>query len=264
MRPGESRRARVRITNAGRKAWARGGEFQLSYHWYDVARSTLADGGRTNPPRGLEPGQSAVVEALIVAPARVGRYLLIWDMVHERAAWFSGQGVPPASVGVVVGEPPAADAAGDAEPLGTGPGFRPERAELWKAAVSMWRQHPLLGVGPDNFRWLYGRYLRQPFWDRRVFANNTLLEAAATTGSLGALALVLTFAFGLLSGYRLLALPEASTRGEPLALLGVLLGLLIHGLADYVLAFTGHYLLLGLAAGFVSARETEPGIPLRT
>jgi O-antigen ligase len=45
------------------------------------------------------------------------------------------------------------------------------------------------GVGPDNFRRLYGRYAGRTFWDERVSANNLALETGATTGLLGVLAL---------------------------------------------------------------------------
>jgi O-antigen ligase len=130
-------------------------------------------------------------------------------------------------------------------------GWRPGRGELWRIALSMWRSHPLLGVGPDNFRWLYGRQAGEPFWDTRVFANNTLLEAAATTGSLGLAALALTLAAALFTSYRGF---ERAPDAERLALLGLTVAVLAHGLVDYTLAFTGHYLFFGFLIGSVAGR----------
>jgi O-antigen ligase len=103
-------------------------------------------------------------------------------------------------------------------------------------------------VGPDNFRRLYGSAAGHPSWDTRVFANNTLLEAAATTGALGLLALGGTLIATALSAGR--GLRDAGAPGSTAgALFAVTIGLAAHGVVDYVLAFTGHYLLFGLVVG---------------
>lgn len=260
LAPGERRTLLIRVTNTGRKTWLRNEAFHLSYHWYDTARRTLSDGGRTALPADLDPGAAVTLAALVVAPDRPGRYVLVWDMVHEETTWFSGQGVRVATAEVVVGSAAAPLAAVAPEPQQP-PGWRPGRGELWRIAVSMWRAHPLLGVGPDNYRWLHGRYAGQTYWDTRVFANNTLLEAAATTGSLGALALALTYAAGLGAGYRRLRVATGSVEARQAAgVWAVLLGLSAHGAVDYVLAFTGHYLLLGLVIGSLAPGQGDDAL----
>lgn len=262
LAPGAERRLRVRVANTGRKTWTRGEAFHLSYHWYDLKRRTLSDGERSVLPSDVAPGQAVVVDARVVAPRAPGRYLLIWDMVHEDTSWFSGQGVRPVSAEVVVGEAEPAPPPMARTPLGE-PGWRPERRELWRLALAMWREHPLLGAGPDNFRWLHGRYAGQAFWDTRVFANNTLLEVAATTGGLGVMAIAFTYAAGLGAGYRWLrrAAPGSAEARQAAALGALWLGLMAHGTVDYLLAFTGHYLLFGLAAGALASgwREARLG-----
>src|SRR5207245_1243891 len=65
------------------------------------------------------------------------------------------------------------------------------RADLWRAALRMFAQRPLLGFGPDNFRHLYGAYLGLQVWDERVHANNLYLELLADVGVLGAAAFAL-------------------------------------------------------------------------
>jgi O-antigen ligase len=133
--------------------------------------------------------------------------------------------------------------------------WRPSRAELWRLALEMWRERPLTGVGADNFRWLYGPKAGQPFWDSRVYANNTLLEAAATTGTLGLVALGGSLITSAATGWcrALAADPRTPAGAERAALLALVAGIAVHGAVDSVLAFTGHYLLFGFVVGGVSA-----------
>lgn len=258
LAPGERRATSVTVTNTGSKTWVVSEAFHLSSHWYDEERRPYRwDGGRTALPRDLGPGESVTLLAELQAPPSEGRFLLTWDMVHEHTTWFSQEGVPAATVSVQVsrGAPP---------PPGKAPAprveekpWRPSRWELWGLALALWRESPLFGVGPDNYRRLYGPRAGRLSWDTRVFANNTLLEAAATTGLAGASALAATLLSTLACAWRRLRQAPAATRAQGLAaaLLGLCVGLAAHGLVDYVLAFTGHYLLFGFVVGSVSARE---------
>jgi hypothetical protein len=250
----------VRVTNLGRKTWAVDEAFHLSYHWYDQERVKLEEGGRTRLPRDLARGDSATLAAEVRAPQKEGRYLLVWDMVHEHTTWFSGQGVAPAVVPAVVSVAPApAPAAGPPEVIPE-VAWRPGRWELWRLALDMWKERPLLGVGSDNFRWLHGPRAGRPLWDSRVFANSLYLEAAATTGTLGLLALVSTLAAALAWSARRVrsaaCLADAATAGVVFAALAALAA---HGVVDYVQAFTGHYLMFGLLVGLASAPDPAPG-----
>src|SRR6185436_1202358 len=138
-------------------------------------------------------------------------------------------------------------------------GWNPGRGELWRLALALWRQRPLTGVGSDNFRWLYGRAAGQPFWDTRVFANNALLEAGATTGLLGAVALAGTLITTAVAAGRRMRDP-GPVGSLAAAVFAVVVGLAAHGVVDYVLAFTGHYLLLGFVVGSAAgvARSEAP------
>ena len=257
LRAGELRTTPVRVANTGRKTWSRDEAFHLSYHWWDREQQVLADGERTRLPRDLPPGDSALLAASVRAPAQPGEYLLVWDMVHEHTTWFSGQGVAPRTVPVVVGAT-LAPALADVDEPDVAPvvGWQPGRAELWRLALGMWRERPLLGVGADNFRWLYGPRAGHAFWDRRVFANNLYLEAAATTGTFGLLAIVATLGTALYAAARVAwrtphLLPVAA------ALCGLLAAVAAHGIVDYLLASTGHYLLLAVAVGLAASLSRE-------
>lgn len=258
LAPGETRATVVRVTNSGLKTWSEKEAFHLSYHWYDRDRRYVTDGGRTSLPRDLATGETVLLNAQVQAPPHEGRFLLVWDMVHEQTAWFSGQGVAPAAVPVRVARAGAGAAATSLLPEAVPQGplaWRPQRGELWRVALDMWKGRPWTGVGSDNFRWLHGPMSGHPFWDSRVFANNALLEAAATTGTFGLVALVGTLASAGVSSVRaaLAAAPGTVEGARAAALFAVLAGIACHGVVDYVLAFTGHYLLFGFVVGAISA-----------
>ena len=60
--------------------------------------------------------------------------------------------------------------------------MRMPRSVLWETAFGIAREHPLLGIGPDNFRHTYGRYLGLAAWDPRVHANNSYIEVLVGHG----------------------------------------------------------------------------------
>ena len=64
------------------------------------------------------------------------------------------------------------------------------RQKLWYAGLLAFRDHPLLGIGPDNFRRAYGHYLGREQTDDRLHANNFYIEVLATLGIAGLAAFV--------------------------------------------------------------------------
>jgi hypothetical protein len=263
MRAGETRTFSVRVVNTGGDVW-HAGAVLLGHHWYDEeGRPVVRERFGRALPVDVPPGGATVAETRVRAPERPGRYVLVWDCVHVHAGWFSRRGVIPAAVPVAVatsgGPPPPVGAtvppadlvtAGDAT-------WHPGRAELWSLALGMWKDHPWTGVGPDGFRRLYGRYAARPVWDTRTYANNALLEAAATTGTPGFLALAATLLLTLVRAWRRAdsdATPEETAR-RCVALLGLAVALFAHSMIDYVFAFTGGYLGLAFVVGAVAAER---------
>jgi putative inorganic carbon (HCO3(-)) transporter len=117
---------------------------------------------------------------------------------------------------------------------------------LWGAALRLIQAHPLLGVGPDNFRHLYGGLLGLETWDERVQANNLYLEVLADVGVLG------FTAFLWLALAPLVAAVRAFRSRSDYWVLGVGLGVvafLVHGLLDSFLAFTPTALLFWMFLG---------------
>jgi O-antigen ligase len=111
--------------------------------------------------------------------------------------------------------------------------------------------HPFLGVGPDNFRHLYGAELGLEAWDERVQANNVYLEVLADLGIIG----VAVFAWIVAGPIRSTVKSLAS-----ITYVGVVLALvafLVHGLLDSFLAFTPTAFLFWMLLGVAQSQNPQ-------
>lgn len=267
------------VQNTGTLSWPHGGAnpVLLSYHWErrgpEGAR-LLFEGERTPLPLDVAPGGSVSVAGKVQAPDEPGRYTLRWDLVWQDVTWFSVAGNPTGDEAVDVAGaplPPAPDSEVVAASLeGWITPVTPPRSELWRAAVRLWRQHPLLGVGPDNFRRRYPEVIKpahadQRFSDDRLHANNLYLETLADMGLCGLAALLLLMVTlvrvardRLVAGAGVLAISSAVALGT----------FFVHGLLDYFLEFTPTYglywLLMALASGGWRTTAANPAPPGNT
>ncbi len=204
----------VTIQNRGLVTWRSEGlrPVALSYHWLDphTRRVVRYNGRRTLLPQPIEPGGALRINADVQAPDKPGAYILAWDMVVEYSGWFSERGNPMAEIAVTVaGQPVASQAAPSAEPSSmpqqiTVRPAPPARSLLWGAALRTWRAHPLLGIGPDVFRHMYGPELGLATWDDRVHTNSLYLELLVGTGVIGLLAFMLLIVSALWGAARVL------------------------------------------------------------
>jgi len=265
LRPGQILLLPVRIHNLGAMTWKSEGAhpIAISYHWEDPGHGGFTDwdGMRTWLPREVPPGTDVDMSVRIRVPALIGHYVLHLDMVHEGATWFSLQGSPalriPAEVWTALAEASTEER--------TRQLFRPvfsriiARGELWRAALKMWKDHPILGVGPDNFRLSYGPYLGLKEFDNRIHSNSLYLETLANMGTLGMLALAavcLPLAATLWRFWHQAACPEVKL--VALGLGASIASFYLHGFVDYFLEFTPTYalfwLVLGMAAGLARSK----------
>ncbi|HEX6739835.1 MAG TPA: O-antigen ligase family protein [Vicinamibacteria bacterium] len=240
--PGETTRVRVRVTNDGTVDWPEDATYRLAVGWYDPASGSAERWASFPFGRGLGAGASVVVPADLHAPERAGPYVLALDVNSAATGYFSTAGTTPGWVPVVVGTGAGSEGPRAVPPPPAARG----RFELWRIALVMWRAHPLTGVGPDNFRRLhvaYGGWIAPG--NTPVGAHNVFLEAAATTGLIGLLALIAVFAASFAGAAR------AGARGA----LALLAAIVVQGLVDSLLGFTGVYLLLAYAVGLSSSRS---------
>jgi O-antigen ligase len=275
----------VRLQNTGDRTWAASGPhpFALSYHLEDASgKSVTYDGARTPLPLDVAPGNAIVVQAEIVAPTSQGKYVIEWDGVQEAVTWFSWVGTPMARTYLTVLGPAADVDRVPQTPVTSPPSTLapppPGRLMQWRIALRMARNRPLLGVGPDNFRWVYGDFAGVTNWDTGSHANSLYFEWLADTG-LPALCVyfwlcwrLLRNAFtGLWTGRVRPSGPASNLRLWQAALSVSLTAWFLHGLFDYFyeplptnLAF---WLVAGLALAVTESRrrnvqdEAECGLP---
>jgi len=254
----ETRPVEITLTNSGALTWQNGGSqpFVLAARWRTAdGRGELASSPHWALPGPLAPGQSVTLSVPLRAPARGGEYHLIWDMRHEGVNWFDARGDSQTSTQVTVsGDAAGADADSDAAvviaPL-TFDAPLPGRRVLWAIAARLIADHPLTGIGLDNYRLTYGRYLTddplpETDLDRTVHSNNWYLETVVSVGIVGALPFFLWLA-------TLLWAILGSLRRLPIAPLQIaagagLLAFVVHGLLDYFLLFNATALLFWMLA----------------
>ncbi len=244
--PGEEATVAVLLTNTGDRTWSSTGvhPFALSYHLDNLdGGSVTYDGPRTPLPLVLRPGDSVELQARLIAPQSPGTYVVEWDGVQEAVSWFSWAGTPLGLTRLVVTGQPAVGVAGSNIVRTAVPNLVPPppgRLTQWRIALRMLRNRPLLGVGPDNFRWVYGDFAGLTTWDTGGHANSLYFEWLADTGLTG-LCLYLWLAWrllhaslsGLLQRHAGSLHPPAQFAVWRLALAASLLTWFLHGLLDY-------------------------------
>ena len=255
------------VRNTGRRDWPRRGNtaVYLSYHLVapDGEATLLWNGARTPLPNTVAAGDAVTVPAVIDGNVPPGRYRLQWDMVQEQIAWFSALGAPTATTWVEVMHRDDAPVVAELPPPVVVPAYRvrPSRRTLWAAAVGMWAEHPLVGIGPDQFRHQSGARLDLPTFDNRTHASSLFVETLVGQGILGLLALLALLATvvrTVVRGWPRLEGPAPRVLGLGLAL-GVL-AYAAHGAVDHFLAFTPTYGLFWVLTGLtvrVFSREVR-------
>jgi O-antigen ligase len=232
----------VTVKNTGAVTWFPDGDMPvtLSYHWWETDQKRLASVAAIQTPisHRVHTGESLSVSAVFFTPHEPGRYLLIWDLAQKGRGWFSASGVVPGVVEADIHDENAVwHGNGDISEW-----LRPQKSVdssitrelLWKSAVLLTLKNPVLGVGPDNFRLMYGRPLGFSSWDTNIRSNSLYLELLSGSGVMG----LLTFILMILSIPRRL---NAATLS--------ILVFLVHGAVDVFLMTTPIYFAFWILIG---------------
>ena len=256
----------VDVRNEGRITWVSSGKhpFALGYRWLSADGTQVLDlpPAEVALPGDVSPGDAVSLRALIQVPnLPAGTYRIDWGMLQRDVLQFYERGWADAWTLVSVNASsdsgvavvPSVRERDDSEaPWVVG------RLSLWGAAIRMIVAHPLLGVGPDNFRHFYGAELGLESWDERVQANNLYLDVLADVGVLGLAAFLWVIAAPLVRALR--ALRAQVDDRQRLLILGVMVSasaFLLHGLLDSFLAFTPTALLFWALLGVLLAQKPQ-------
>ena len=263
---GELLHADVTLTNPSVRTWEASGprRFALSYHLLQGDGALMAfEGLRTDLPADVPTGAAIRLQGVVAAPKAPGDYLVVWDMVHEGTTWFSWKGAPTAITRLSVTAAQPGSQTSEALPPPSVAPVRlpaPGRLALWRAALLMVWERPLLGVGPDNFRLLYGPYMGLKDWSRGIHSNNLYIEWLVGTGLAG-LAAFLWFNVRLgLACYRGQWAWQRRDSGMALWHLAVLAALVtwfVHGMFDSFYEFTPTFVLFWMVAGLGASAPAD-------
>jgi hypothetical protein len=272
----------ISIRNSGSLTWFHTGvnQFNLGMRWHlEKADLELSRHPRWPLGRNVAPGESITLQVPLRAPVRGGQYRLIWDMVHENVTWFGAKNSSEAHSRITVSgnatlDRPLADSqvpATATTPLQFDAPI-PDRRDLWVVALQLTAMYPVSGIGLDNFRLTYGRFLDAgdlplgASWNNTIHTNNWYLETLVSLGILGAVPFFTWIALLLLDIFRnlqLAAVGNGSLPGDspgrlsPMlianpglpAIAVALLTYFVHGFLDYFLLFNATALLFWLLVG---------------
>jgi O-antigen ligase/tetratricopeptide (TPR) repeat protein len=141
------------------------------------------------------------------------------------------------------------------------------RLYIWRAALQMLKDHPLFGIGLDNFQIVFPRYRTALYWNLEwngtpEKAHNVVMQTAATMGAVGLgtwLWLLAAFAF---AGWKVLkSAPSSSQRLAAGACLASVLAFLVQDLFSFTVVGYGSlfWMLLGLVPALPDAwKEPSP------
>lgn len=257
MQPDQEYVARIHVKNTGSLYWGASGdnEVNASCRWVsypDGQEQTDVPFIISYLPHDIGPGQEGDIDVTFHTPVTPGRYVLDFDLIEVHVAWFSSAGVPGLKV-------PLDFTSGTGRQFQiTGPATRfdapaPDetatpRSQLWRAALRMWKDHPILGIGPDQFRNHYTDYLNVTP-DNRIRTHDIFLETLANTGVIGLVVMVYLLGTAAWAQLRLVRDRKLGWDMRLLSL-GLLVGLTAyvgHGLLDCFLWQTGvSFLFFGL------------------
>jgi hypothetical protein len=246
----------ITIVNTGRATWDSSATppIRLSYHWVasDSDEVVAWNGLRTLFAEPVRGGERVTIAAHVDGPGRPGLYRLMWDVEEEHRLWFSTEpNAVIAFTNVDVTGPVVSNAPRSGPQRIPAMAVRPGRLQLWGAAWRMFVARPLLGVGPDNYRLLYGRFSTIAHADPRVHSNDMYLEVLAGMGIAGVLAC------GWLAFTALRSAIVAARSPLGLGIAAACAAIAVHGLVDAFLAFTGTYVLIAVTLGLATACEQD-------
>jgi hypothetical protein len=134
------------------------------------------------------------------------------------------------------------------------------RFDLWGEALRIIAEHPLLGVGLENFGFHADGIVHRDFLDPAPHAHNVLLITATDIGLIGAGALVAAMAALTLALVRTLRNASGERRSLALAALGAMAAAGVGGILDGVVYHNVYALMIGAAAaGLAAAATHDPG-----
>ncbi|MBI2619751.1 MAG: O-antigen ligase family protein [Ignavibacteriales bacterium] len=131
------------------------------------------------------------------------------------------------------------------------PGQNQTRINLWKTSLAITKEHPVFGIGQDNFVYFFDRYRIEGYYDSMVHPHNDYLNVLVSSGLPGLLAFLslwgMAVRVGLKTGVRLKSgFVRGTAIGATLGLLGFLIGSLFQNYYGTFANCLGWWFLVGI------------------
>jgi O-antigen ligase len=201
--------------------------------------------------KSLAPGEEIAMDVPVQTPPQDGEYLLTWDLVQEGIVWFGTKNGTLTHSQVKVGDVTESQATTNNMSLVQARPIIPPipgRVTLWRIAGNYFTEHPLLGIGLDNFRLIYGRELDYTDWNTSIHTNSWYVATLVSGGFIGAVPFFAWLGLMVLRFFRTLRRPTLTIWQTAVA--AGILTFLVHGILDYFLLFNTTALLFWLLLGF--------------
>jgi O-antigen ligase len=141
------------------------------------------------------------------------------------------------------------------------------RLKLWQASLNMIKDHPLFGVGLDNFLYQYRtRYVLPEAWQELDLSHphNIVLDYWTRLGILGVAALIWLEGAFFAKGLRLYRrLPDKNERALVLGLMASMVACLAHGLIDNSYFLVDLAFVFFLTMGIIASMSAQDQGPFR-
>lgn len=256
----------ITVHNEGDLTWtsAPPNVIHVGGHWYLPEHDiSLAYAPRWRLPHTVAPGEAVTMQVNLQAPLQQGTYQFRWDLIHEGVIWFSYKNGVRTRTLVIVEEaselatPSPETEAALSQLVEAPPDMAPipDRRTLWTIAAQEFGERPLLGIGLDNYRLIYGRALDYEQWNDTIHTNSWYVEMLVSLGLLGALPFFGWMALVGLGTLDALRRPRVTVWHAALAV--GLLAYLLHGALDYFLSANATAMLFWLLVGLWIVVETE-------
>jgi len=252
--PGSRISVVFRVVNAGTLPWPAGGEHPVfaAYRWLDSSGTMLVDPEqhRARLPHDVVPGGTFSTRMVLEVPREYDpSWRLVWDMVRHEITWFADQAREEPYHRPVHYH---ADSASERFTMR-------ERMWLWRTALTVFTRHPVFGVGPGNFPFLYNRW-KPPdarYAPRLYVVNNTALEVLTEQGIVGFGALLLFLTGVVRLARRAITSRDAGVRTAAAGIAGGLVAVAVQSMTFSALALNYPWILMGILAALGASELRE-------
>lgn len=192
-------------------------------------------------PEALGPGESADVVVQVLVDVPDGTYLVVWDLLLDREAFFL-ESRGEQSVMLV-------EVTGSTADLAAGPVVRarvtPGRRSIWGWSLALFAKRPWFGHGPGAMRFVVNEVAATERAVSPSHAHNIALEPLSSWGMVGSVPFLALLGFLVVDIPRRVRRVDAVTVAVGFGLVGVL----VHGLLEWPLMFPPLGIGFGMLAG---------------